>query len=79
MCDMPLVPTECVCSSESDSVVCVCVCAMRASQWDTAGNARFRTISSAYYRGAKVAGIMYDATNRVSDTVFCRMMLLGLP
>lgn len=34
--------------------------------WDTAGAERFRTITSAYYRGAHGIVLMYDITNRQS-------------
>lgn len=32
--------------------------------WDTAGQERFRTITSAYYRGARAVAIVYDVTNK---------------
>ena len=32
--------------------------------WDTAGNERFKTLITAYYRGAAGALIVYDRTNR---------------
>ena len=35
-------------------------------QWDTAGQDRFRTITSSYYRGANGIIIVYDITNRDS-------------
>jgi len=34
--------------------------------WDTAGEARFRAITSSYYRGAQAVIIVYDITNRES-------------
>lgn len=34
--------------------------------WDTAGQERFRTITSSYYRGAKIILIVYDISNRTS-------------
>jgi hypothetical protein len=34
-------------------------------QWDTAGEERFRTITSAYYRGADGIIMVYDVTKRV--------------
>ncbi|CAK8695573.1 unnamed protein product [Clavelina lepadiformis] len=34
--------------------------------WDTAGQERFRSITTAYYRGAKGVIIMYDITNQKS-------------
>lgn len=35
-------------------------------QWDTAGQDRFRTITSSYYRGAHGIVIVYDITDRSS-------------
>ena len=35
-------------------------------QWDTAGQDRFRTITSNYYRGADAIIIVYDITDRLS-------------
>jgi Ras-related protein Rab-1A len=35
-------------------------------QWDTAGQDRFRTITSSYYRGADGIIIVYDLTDRQS-------------
>ena len=34
--------------------------------WDTAGQERFKSITSAYYKGAKAAIIVYDITNESS-------------
>lgn len=34
--------------------------------WDTAGQERFKSITSAYYKGAKGAMIVYDITNKES-------------
>lgn len=34
--------------------------------WDTAGQERFKSITSAYYKGAKAAIIVYDITNEKS-------------
>ena len=34
--------------------------------WDTAGLERFRTITTAYYRGAMGAALVYDATKERS-------------
>lgn len=36
------------------------------TQWDTAGQDRFRTITSSYYRGADGIIIVYDVTDRQS-------------
>jgi hypothetical protein len=36
----------------------------RASVWDTAGQERFRTISRAFYRGARGIMVVYDVTAR---------------
>ncbi len=35
-------------------------------QWDTAGQDRFKTITSSYYRGADGIIIVYDITDRTS-------------
>ena len=35
-------------------------------QWDTAGQDRFKTITSSYYRGADGIIIAYDITDRTS-------------
>lgn len=42
--------------------ICVCVC----GQQDTAGQERYRTITTAYYRGAMGFILMYDVTNEDS-------------
>ena len=34
--------------------------------WDTAGQDRFKTITSSYYRGAQGIVIVYDITDRIS-------------
>jgi len=34
--------------------------------WDTAGQERYKSITSAYYKGAKGAMIVYDVTNQTS-------------
>ena len=34
--------------------------------WDTAGQERYKSIASAYYKGAKGAMIVYDVTNKTS-------------
>lgn len=39
---------------------------VRLQIWDTAGQERFRSITSAYYRGARVIVVVYDVTNRQS-------------
>jgi len=36
------------------------------SIWDTAGEARFRAITSSYYRGARAIVLVYDISNRAS-------------
>ena len=39
---------------------------IKAQIWDTAGQERYRSITSAYYKGAKGALIVFDLTNRES-------------
>ncbi len=39
---------------------------IRAQIWDTAGQEKYRSITSAYYRGAKAAIVVYDVTNKDS-------------
>jgi small GTP-binding protein len=36
--------------------------------WDTGGNEKFRTVTSSYYRGAHLALLCFDITDRVSWT-----------
>ena len=40
-------------------------CAIRINIWDTAGQEKYRSLASLYYRGADCAIIVYDITNRV--------------
>ena len=37
---------------------------IKAQIWDTAGQERFRSITNAYYKGAKGALLVYDTTRR---------------
>ena len=37
---------------------------VKAQIWDTAGQERYKSITSAYYKGAKGAFIVYDITNK---------------
>ena len=37
---------------------------IKAQIWDTAGQERYKSITSAYYKGAKGALIVYDITNK---------------
>lgn len=46
----------------SDVIVCVCVCVIR----DTAGQERFHTITTSYYRGAMGIMLVYDISNAKS-------------
>ena len=39
---------------------------IKAQIWDTAGQERYKSITSAYYKGAKGALIVYDITNKFS-------------
>jgi len=39
---------------------------VRLQIWDTAGEERFRSITSAYYRGSKAAILHYDISDRTS-------------
>ncbi|KAF8822100.1 Ras-related protein Rab11 [Cardiosporidium cionae] len=39
---------------------------IKAQIWDTAGQERYRSITSAYYRGAKGALLVYDISKRVT-------------
>lgn len=39
---------------------------IRAQIWDTAGQEKYKSITSAYYKGAKAAVIVYDITNKLS-------------
>ena len=39
---------------------------IRAQIWDTAGQEKYKSITSAYYKGAKAAIIVYDITNKLS-------------
>ena len=39
---------------------------IKAQIWDTAGQERYKSITSAYYKGAKGAFIVYDITNKFS-------------
>lgn len=46
--------------------ICVDGHFIKAQIWDTAGQERYRSITNAYYKGAKAAVIVYDITNRDS-------------
>lgn len=39
---------------------------VKLTMWDTAGQERFRTLTGSYYRGAQIAIIVFDVTNRAS-------------
>jgi len=41
-------------------------CTVKMEFWDTAGQERYRSLAPMYYRGAKVAFIVYDITNKDS-------------
>lgn len=41
-------------------------CNYALMQWDTAGQDRFKTITSSYYRGADGIIIVYDITDKTS-------------
>ena len=36
---------------------------IRAQFWDTAGNDRYKALTSSYFRGAVAAAVVYDITN----------------
>ena len=39
---------------------------VRLVLWDTAGSERFRTLTGSYYRGAQLAFLVFDVTNKKS-------------
>ena len=39
---------------------------IKAQIWDTAGEERYRSVTNAYYKGAKGAFVVYDITNKLS-------------
>ena len=39
---------------------------VRAQLWDTAGNTKYRAMTSAYYHGAVAALFLFDITDRAS-------------
>lgn len=41
-------------------------CTVKMEFWDTAGQERYRSLAPMYYRGAKVAFVVYDITNKDS-------------
>jgi len=41
---------------------------VKAQIWDTAGQERYKSITNAYYKGAKGALLVYDITNKESFT-----------
>ena len=41
--------------------------------WDTAGQEKYRSLASLYYRGVDIAIIVYDITNRVSLILFVNL------
>jgi len=44
--------------------------AIKFNIWDTAGQEKYRSLASLYYRGVDIAIIVYDITNRVSWEFF---------
>lgn len=45
--------------------------------WNTAGQERFRTITSSYYRGARGLFVVYDVTNLVNVTFRVWKLIIG--
>ncbi|CAI0541379.1 unnamed protein product [Linum tenue] len=43
---------------------------IKAQIWDTVGQERFRAVTSAYYRGAVGALVVYDITRQTSKLLF---------
>lgn len=44
---------------------------LRMQIWDTAGQDRFRTITSSYYKGAHGIVLVFDVTDRESFEALC--------
>jgi len=43
--------------------------------WDTAGQEKYRSLASLYYRGVDCAVLVYDITNRVSSLIVCTAII----
>lgn len=43
--------------------------------WDTAGQQRFRTITSAYYRGSQAILLVFDVTDQQSFADICKFWM----
>ena len=67
---MCLLVCKCVCMHSKDvhklNILFICLLSFICTFQDTAGQERYRTITTAYYRGAMGFILMYDVTNEES-------------